>query len=86
MISAIEEVKILKEKHYEKVSFLNIHLIYTVVFDVETALENAELTVLEQIESQIFFLRAPYLAGDRLGNSPKENFPVFYKNQNVIYV
>ena len=86
MISATEEVKILKEKHYEKVSFLNIHLIYTVVFDVETALENAELTVLEQIESQIFFLRAPYLGGDRLANFPQENFPVFYKNQYVIYV
>ena len=61
MILAIEELKILKEKHYEKVSFRNIHLIYTVVFDVETALENAELTVLERIESQIFFCVLPTL-------------------------
>ena len=61
MILAIEELKFLKEKHYEKVSFRNIHLIYIVVFDVETALENAELTVLERRELQIFFCLLPTL-------------------------
>ena len=32
-----------------------LNLVYTVVFDVETALDNAKLTILERLELQIFF-------------------------------
>ena len=32
-----------------------LNLIYIVLFDFETALENAELTILERVELQMFF-------------------------------
>ena len=36
-------------------SFDLLNLIYIVVFDVETALENAKLMILKGLELQIFF-------------------------------
>ena len=38
-----------------------------VMFDFETALENAKLAILERLELQI------------------ENFPIFFKSQDIIY-
>ena len=52
---------------------MNIHssdmlnFVYIVMFDFETALENAKLAILERLELQI------------------ENFPIFFKSQDIIY-
>ena len=42
-------------KNIDMYSLNLLNLIYIVVFDVETALENAELTILERLELQMFF-------------------------------
>lgn len=53
---------------------------FVFVFDVEAALDNAKLSILERQELQIFCAPLPTVAKGLLGNFHQETFPVFYKN------
>ena len=44
---------LLKKKSYTQLKF--VYVVYIVVFDVEPALENVKLTILERLELQSFF-------------------------------
>ena len=63
----------------------SLDFVHIVVFDNETALENAKLVILEQKELKNFLcclsttVRCVYVCGggSRLGNFSREYFPVF---------
>ena len=65
----IQKIKILK-------SYL-LNIVYIVVFDVETALENLKLAILERLELDFFFSRPPNHG--RIDVFPPENYSVFKK-------
>ena len=50
------------------------------MFDVETALENVKLAILDRLEVWIFFALHKTMMGCQLGNFFEENLPVFYQN------
>ena len=52
-ISNVVNHMLLKNIHIHSLNFLNF--VYISVFDVETALENAKLAILERLELDIFF-------------------------------
>ena len=47
------------------------------MFNVETTLENAKLVILGQLELKISLPPRPNHGGNRSGNFPQENIPVF---------
>ena len=84
-------VKHLVIEKYPYHSFQLLNCVYSVADNVNTAIENAKVAILEQLELQIFFaLSQPWCVcvcvcvsvlgeGGRLGN-----FVVFYKYQSVM--
>ena len=63
---------LLKNIHIHSLNVLNC--VYIVVFDVETAIDNAKLAILGRLELQISFTPSPAMVRGRL------RYSVFYKN------
>ena len=75
--------KLLKNIHAHSLNLLN-H-VYTVMFVVEIAIENAKLVILEQLVLTMFLALSKQW-WVQIRTFSRENYMVFYKNQNVIYV
>ena len=80
----IHSLNLLNFVYVHSLNLLNF--VYLVVFDVETVLKNAKLAILQRLELQGFFAFSKPRQGCTLCIFPQENFPVFCRNENVIYV